>query len=73
MILFLRNLGVTAIPTSRSAVAARRACGDVSERFSLNNISLMALTISVGFVADTAIVLVETSKWGNSRILAFKR
>jgi len=41
--------------------------------FSLDNLSLMALTIAVGFVVDDAIVVVEnifpvTSKRENSRI-----
>jgi hydrophobe/amphiphile efflux-1 (HAE1) family protein len=58
--LFLRNVRATLIssavvPISIVATfAAMRLLG-----FSLNNISLMALTISVGFVIDDAIVMLE--------------
>jgi len=38
--------------------------------FSLDNLSLMALTISTGFVVDDAIVMIETScgssRWGRA-------
>jgi multidrug efflux pump subunit AcrB len=34
-------------------------CRDVSASFSLNNLSLMALTLCVGFVVDDAIVVLE--------------
>jgi len=60
LLLFLRNLRVTAIgaivvPLALlGAFAVMYACG-----FSLDNISLMALTIAVGFVVDDAIVVVE--------------
>ena len=43
----------------RAALAARRRGGHVLAGFSLDNLSLMALTISVGFVVDDAIVVVE--------------
>jgi HAE1 family hydrophobic/amphiphilic exporter-1 len=60
ILLFLRNLRVTLIPglvvplSLLGALAVMNLCG-----FSLDNISLMALTISVGFVVDDAIVVVE--------------
>jgi hydrophobe/amphiphile efflux-1 (HAE1) family protein len=60
ILLFLRNLRVTIIPglvvplSLLGALAVMYLCG-----FSLDNISLMALTISVGFVVDDAIVVVE--------------
>jgi hydrophobe/amphiphile efflux-1 (HAE1) family protein len=60
ILLFLRNLRVTLIPSLvvplslLGALAVMYVCG-----FSLDNISLMALTISVGFVVDDAIVVVE--------------
>jgi hydrophobic/amphiphilic exporter-1 (mainly G- bacteria), HAE1 family len=60
LLLFLRNLRVTLIGASvvplalLGAFAVMHACG-----FSLDNLSLMALTIAVGFVVDDAIVVVE--------------
>jgi hydrophobe/amphiphile efflux-1 (HAE1) family protein len=60
ILLFLRNLRVTMIPSLvvplslLGALTVMYLCG-----FSLDNISLMALTISVGFVVDDAIVVVE--------------
>ena len=59
--LFLRNVPATIIPSlSRAAVAGRhvrRSCTSLG--FSLNNLSLMALTIATGFVVDDAIVMIE--------------
>lgn len=58
--LFLRNLSATIIPSLAlplsiiGTFAAMKLLG-----FSLNNISLMALTLSVGFVVDDAIVMLE--------------
>jgi hydrophobic/amphiphilic exporter-1 (mainly G- bacteria), HAE1 family len=58
--LFLRDLSATLIPsvalpiTIFGTFAAMYLLG-----FSLNNISLMALTLSVGFVVDDAIVVLE--------------
>jgi hydrophobic/amphiphilic exporter-1 (mainly G- bacteria), HAE1 family len=58
--LFLRDLAATTIPSLAMPVAiigtfaAMYLLG-----FSLNNISLMALTLSVGFVVDDAIVVLE--------------
>ncbi len=57
---FLRNLRATLIP---SAVAPISLLGTFAVMyavgFSLDNLSLMALTIAVGFVVDDAIVVVE--------------
>jgi HAE1 family hydrophobic/amphiphilic exporter-1 len=58
--LFLRNLSATVIPSLAlpfsliGTFAAMYLLG-----FSVNNISLMALTLSVGFVVDDAIVMLE--------------
>jgi len=58
--LFLRNLSATVIPSLAlplsiiGTFAAMYALG-----FSVNNITLMALTLSVGFVVDDAIVMLE--------------
>ncbi|MBI5185006.1 MAG: efflux RND transporter permease subunit [Nitrospinae bacterium] len=58
--LFLRNLSATIIPSLAlpfsiiGSFAAMHLMG-----FSINNISLMALTLSVGFVVDDAIVMLE--------------
>src|SRR5437868_10165542 len=60
MFLFLRNLPATFIPSLSvplsivGTFAAMYLLG-----FSLNNLSLMALTISTGFVVDDAIVMIE--------------
>ena len=58
--LFLRNLSATIIPSLAlpmsiiGTFAAMYLMG-----FSINNLSLMALTLSVGFVVDDAIVMLE--------------
>ena len=58
--LFLRNLSATIIPSVAvplslvGTFAAMYALG-----YSLDNLSLMALTISTGFVVDDAIVMIE--------------
>jgi HAE1 family hydrophobic/amphiphilic exporter-1 len=58
--LFLRNISATVIPSLAlpfsivGTFAAMYLMG-----FSVNNISLMALTLSVGFVVDDAIVMLE--------------
>ena len=60
ILLFLRNLSATAIPALALPIsvigtfAAMYALG-----FSLDNLSLLALTLSVGFVVDDAIVMLE--------------
>jgi HAE1 family hydrophobic/amphiphilic exporter-1 len=58
--LFLRNVSATAIPSAAlpmaiiGTFAVMYALG-----YSLDNLSLMALTLSVGFVVDDAIVMLE--------------
>jgi HAE1 family hydrophobic/amphiphilic exporter-1 len=58
--LFLRNLSATVIPSLAlpmsliGTFAIMYICG-----YSLDNLSLMALTLSVGFVVDDAIVMLE--------------
>ena len=60
ILLFLRNLSATAIPALAlplsviGTFAIMYALG-----FSLDNLSLLALTLSVGFVVDDAIVMLE--------------
>jgi HAE1 family hydrophobic/amphiphilic exporter-1 len=58
--LFLRNLSATVIP---SLAVPMSIVGTFSVMYllgySLNNLSLMALTLSVGFVVDDAIVMLE--------------
>jgi hydrophobic/amphiphilic exporter-1 (mainly G- bacteria), HAE1 family len=60
ILMFLRNLRATLIP---SAVVPISLLGTAAIMytlgFSLDNLSLMALTIAVGFVVDDAIVVVE--------------
>jgi HAE1 family hydrophobic/amphiphilic exporter-1 len=57
---FLRNISATVIPSLAlpmsiiGTFACMKLCG-----FSLDNLSLMALTLSVGFVVDDAIVMLE--------------
>jgi hydrophobic/amphiphilic exporter-1 (mainly G- bacteria), HAE1 family len=73
--LFLRNLSATLIPGSAVVLsivgtfAAMYLLG-----YSLNNLSLMALTLSVGFVVDDAIVMLENivryMEMGKSRLEA---
>ncbi len=58
--LFLRNLSATVIPSLAlpfslvGTFAVMYLCG-----YSIDNLSLMALTLSVGFVVDDAIVMLE--------------
>lgn len=60
ILLFLRNLSATVIPSLAlplsviGTFAAMSALG-----YSLDNLSLLALTLSVGFVVDDAIVMLE--------------
>ena len=58
--LFLRNLSATAIP---SMALPMSIVGTFAVMYllgySLDNLSLMALTLSVGFVVDDAIVMLE--------------
>ncbi len=58
--LFLRNFWATFIPSVTVPLALMGSCAAMYLlSFSLDNISLMALTIAVGFVVDDAIVVVE--------------
>ncbi len=58
--LFLRNLSATIIPSIAVPVSLVGTFGIMYLLgFSLNNLSLMALTISTGFVVDDAIVMIE--------------
>ncbi len=58
--LFLRNLPATAIPSVAVPLSLVGTFGVMYLLdYSLNNLSLMALTISTGFVVDDAIVMIE--------------
>jgi HAE1 family hydrophobic/amphiphilic exporter-1 len=60
ILLFLRSFWATAIPAVTVPLALLGSCAAMYLlNFSLDNISLMALTIAVGFVVDDAIVVVE--------------
>jgi len=60
ILLFLRNFWATLIPSVTVPLAlAGSFAAMYMMNFSLDNLSLMALTISVGFVVDDAIVVVE--------------
>jgi len=73
--LFLRNLPATVIPSlalPMSLIGTFAVMGLLG--FSLDNLSLMALTLSVGFVVDDAIVMLENivrhMEMGNGRMEA---
>ena len=58
--IFLRSLWATIIPSITVPLALLGACALMwAAGYSLDNLSLMALTISVGFVVDDAIVMLE--------------
>jgi multidrug efflux pump len=60
MFLFLRNLSATIIPAAAVPLSLVGTFGVMYLLgYSLNNLSLMALTISTGFVVDDAIVMIE--------------
>jgi hydrophobe/amphiphile efflux-1 (HAE1) family protein len=60
ILLFLRNFWATLIPSVTVPLALLGSYGAMYLLgFSLDNLSLMALTIAVGFVVDDAIVVVE--------------
>jgi hydrophobe/amphiphile efflux-1 (HAE1) family protein len=60
ILLFLRSFWATFIPALTVPLALLGSCAAMFMlSFSLDNISLMALTIAVGFVVDDAIVVVE--------------
>ena len=58
--LFLRNLAATIIPSVAVPLSLVGTLGVMYlAGYSLNNLTLMALTISTGFVVDDAIVMIE--------------
>jgi hydrophobe/amphiphile efflux-1 (HAE1) family protein len=60
ILLFLRSFWATLIPSVTVPLALAGSCAAMYLLgFSLDNLSLMALTIAVGFVVDDAIVVVE--------------
>jgi hydrophobe/amphiphile efflux-1 (HAE1) family protein len=60
VLLFLRNFWATVIPGITIPLALLGSFGAMYLlNFSINNLSLMALTIAIGFVVDDAIVVVE--------------
>ena len=60
ILLFLRNFWATLIPSVTVPLALAGAFGAMYlMHFSIDNLSLMALTIAIGFVVDDAIVVVE--------------
>jgi hydrophobe/amphiphile efflux-1 (HAE1) family protein len=60
VLLFLRNFWATFIPGITIPLALAGSLGVMYLlNFSINNLSLMALTIAIGFVVDDAVVVVE--------------
>src|SRR5262249_20813103 len=60
LMLFLRSVGRRAISGITVVLALLGSCAAMyALNFSLDNISLMALTIAIGFVVDDAIVVIE--------------
>ncbi len=60
--LFLRSARATLIPAAATVVALLGTFGVMALLgFSLNNLSLMALTVATGFVVDDAIVVLENT------------
>ena len=58
--LFLRSASATVIPSLAVPVSLVATCGAMyAFGFSINNMTLLALTLSVGFVVDDAIVMLE--------------
>jgi HAE1 family hydrophobic/amphiphilic exporter-1 len=58
--LFLRNLSTTVIPSLALPISVIGTFAVMYQLgYSLNNLSLLALTLSVGFVVDDAIVMLE--------------
>ncbi|MFW9259185.1 efflux RND transporter permease subunit [Nostoc sp. CALU 546] len=73
--LFLRNISATVIPSLAVPLSMVATFGVmVLLGFSLDNLSLMALTLSVGFVVDDAVVMLENivrhMEMGESRMEA---
>ena len=62
VLVFLRNLRSTLVPIIAVPVSLIGACAVMYFfNYSLNNLTLMALTISTGFVVDDAIVVLENT------------
>src|SRR5229473_205426 len=60
MLVFLRRFWATLIPSITIPVAIAGTCAVMyALHYSLDNLSLMALTIAVGFIVDDAIVMIE--------------
>ena len=60
MFVFLRNVAATIIPSVAVPLSLVATFGVMYLLgYSLNNLTLMALTISTGFVVDDAIVMIE--------------
>jgi HAE1 family hydrophobic/amphiphilic exporter-1 len=58
--MFLRTVSATMIPALAVPISLAATCGMVYLfGFSINNMTLLALTLSVGFVVDDAIVMLE--------------
>jgi len=58
--LFLRKVSATVIPTLAVPISLIATCAAMyAFGFSINNMTLLALTLSVGFVVDDAIVMLE--------------
>ena len=61
--LFLRNIPATIIPSLSAPLSLVGALAIMYQfDFSLDNLSLMALTVATGFVVDDAIVSSRTSR-----------
>ncbi|MEA2905937.1 MAG: hypothetical protein QOI12_3324 [Alphaproteobacteria bacterium] len=60
MFLFLRHLRTTLIPSVTIPVSLLATCGVMYlAGYTIDNVSLMALTVAVGFIIDDAVVMVE--------------
>jgi multidrug efflux pump len=60
MFLFLRNMRATLIPSVTIPVSLLATCAVMYlVGYTIDNVSLMALTIAVGFIIDDAVVMVE--------------
>jgi multidrug efflux pump len=60
MFLFLRHLWATVIPSVTIPVSLLATCAVMYlAGYTLDNVSLMALTIAVGFIIDDAVVMIE--------------
>jgi multidrug efflux pump len=60
MFLFLRHLYATVIPSITIPVSLLATCAVLYlAGYTIDNVSLMALTVSVGFIIDDAVVMIE--------------